>query len=271
MRYVNSGIYIIKNTATGDHYVGSSANLRKRKSCHWSQLRRDCHCSPILQNSWNKYGAERFQFEVVEHANDENLLVREQHWIDETKPRYNVAKVAGRTTGYKHSDEYKEMMRIRGLGRVFTPETKERIGDANRGKKRSADTREKLKSKEVTPEQREKQSLAHSGKRRSEEHCKNISAGKKGKNISEATRQKIRESWILRSQKAADQILQTGETARKAKRYLVVSPSGERFAVKNLSEFCRAHDLGSSSGLYQVANGKIKHYKGWTCSHVESP
>lgn len=260
---MNSGIYIIRNTVTGDHYVGSSANFKRRKSCHWSQLRRNCHCSPILQNSWNKYGAEHFQFEVVELASEESLLLREQHWMDETKPRYNVAKIAGRTTGYRHSEEYKEMMRIKGLGREFTPETKERIGDANRGKKRSAETREKLKNKEVTQAQREKLSLAHTGKKRSEEHCQNISVAKKGKKLSEATRQKMREAWTLRSKEE--------KAAEKAKHYLVISPSGEKFAVKNLSEFCRTHDIGSSSGLYQVANGKIKHYKGWTCSHVASP
>ena len=47
-----------------------------------------------------------------------------------------------------------------------------------------------------------------------------------------------------------------------AKGYTLVDPKGNWYKVTNLKEFARKHNVCPSS-LYNVANGKRKHHKGW--------
>lgn len=66
-----------------------------------------------LQNAYNKYGREAFEFEVLEIIDiddsiKENLLMREQFWIDNLKPAYNILPVAGSNLGYHHTEETKQ-------------------------------------------------------------------------------------------------------------------------------------------------------------------
>lgn len=95
-----SGIYRIRCTATDKIYIGSSADIEKRWKEHRVMLRQGRHHSRYLQSSWDKYGADAFLFEVVESLDPEQLLDREQQWIDETQcydPAlgYNVAPTTG--------------------------------------------------------------------------------------------------------------------------------------------------------------------------------
>ena len=101
---VNSGVYKIANTITGDFYIGSAVDLRRRWSEHRSALVNNRHCNAHLQNSWNKHGAEAFTFEVVELCEREWAVEREQLCMDLLKPTYNMAPTAGSQLGYKHSD-----------------------------------------------------------------------------------------------------------------------------------------------------------------------
>ena len=71
-----SGIYIILNKINNKYQVGSSVKLNNRNGQHWSLLRCNKHGNPKLQNAWNKYGEENFEFHVVELVNkklNENL------------------------------------------------------------------------------------------------------------------------------------------------------------------------------------------------------
>lgn len=97
-------VYKIVNTITDDVYVGSALNFYKRKYYHLYDLKNKKHHSPILQNSWNKYGCDVFCFVVIEEIDkNEDLIIREQYWMDELKPVFNVAKIAGSPLGVKHT------------------------------------------------------------------------------------------------------------------------------------------------------------------------
>ncbi len=48
------------------------------------------------------------------------------------------------------------------------------------------------------------------------------------------------------------------------KKYLVVSPHGEKFEVENLPDFCRSRELCEST-MRKVASGKFRHTKMWRC------
>lgn len=41
-----------------------------------------------------KYGYSKFRFEILEYCSVEELLKREQFYLDNYKPEYNILKVA---------------------------------------------------------------------------------------------------------------------------------------------------------------------------------
>lgn len=49
---------------------------------------------------------------------------------------------------------------------------------------------------------------------------------------------------------------------KNSKLWKIVSPIGEQFTIKNLSEFCRCNNL-SQSAMIAVSQGKQKSHKGW--------
>lgn len=78
---MKSGVYRIRNVVNGKCYVGSAANIKCRWSIHLGCLKADKH-SRKFQNAWNKYGVGNFEFLIIEYCILENLVTREQHWID---------------------------------------------------------------------------------------------------------------------------------------------------------------------------------------------
>lgn len=119
-----SGIYKIINNLNNKIYIGSAVNFTSRKNHHLSFLRRNKHGNNYLQKSFNKYGELNFIFELIEQCNKENLLNREQYYIDNLNPQYNMCKIAGSNFGIKRSKETCEKLRV-----------------SNTGKKQSVDTR----------------------------------------------------------------------------------------------------------------------------------
>lgn len=95
-----SGIYLVLNLITGKFYIGSgnyvlSRLLSHKKSSHNRRLRED------IEN----LGVENFAFEILELCDKEILLLREQFWLDNANPEYNVVKKAGSVYGYKFTEE----------------------------------------------------------------------------------------------------------------------------------------------------------------------
>lgn len=110
-------IYGIVNKINGHKYVGSAVNFYKRKSLHLRQLKNKKHHSDYLQRAWDKYGSENFEFIILEKVeNKEDLIPREQWWIDNSNNEYNVCKIAGSSLGVKRSEETKEKCRLAHLG-----------------------------------------------------------------------------------------------------------------------------------------------------------
>lgn len=105
----DSGIYEIVNLVNGKRYVGSALNFTQRWHSHRHKLRHGKHHSAHLQHSWNKHGEDAFCFRILEHCGRDNLLAREQFYIDQGCD-FNVAKVAGSPLGVKHSEASRRRM-----------------------------------------------------------------------------------------------------------------------------------------------------------------
>lgn len=96
-----SGIYKITNIVNGKVYVGSTVNLYHRRCHHFGRLRSNDHANEHLQNAFNKYGEQSFHFAVIELCDRDNLLDREDFWINglnahHSKSGYNILKSAHR-------------------------------------------------------------------------------------------------------------------------------------------------------------------------------
>lgn len=141
---MNSGIYIIENIVDKKKYVGSAKNFKKRWYTHKYALNNNTHDNSYLQKAWNKYGANNFNFKILEEVEHRNLIKREQHYIDlldvcNRSIGYNLAPTAGNTLGFKFTDESKLKMSLIKKDKPSTRknykmsnETKEKIGEANK-------------------------------------------------------------------------------------------------------------------------------------------
>lgn len=106
---VQCGIYRILNIVNNKFYIGSSVNIKGRKNTHIHRLRKNKHSSPYLQNSYNKHGEINFKFEILELCTSDCILDREQSYIDDLLPQYNMCPVAGNCLGYKHTEKTKKL------------------------------------------------------------------------------------------------------------------------------------------------------------------
>ena len=51
-------------------------------------VRGDHHCI-YLQNAWNKYGKEAFEFIILEYCSEELLLLREDYYLKDYKGKFS--------------------------------------------------------------------------------------------------------------------------------------------------------------------------------------
>ena len=59
------GLYAIVHAPTNRAYVGSAVNIKRRFKEHRTALKQNEHHSAYLQNAWNKYGSDQFEFKVI--------------------------------------------------------------------------------------------------------------------------------------------------------------------------------------------------------------
>lgn len=87
---MKSGIYIIRNLVNNKVYIGKSKNVKQRKNAHFSALKLNKHNNQHLQNSYNKYGKNNFQFDVLEYCEESLLPSKEMYYIELYKNNYNI-------------------------------------------------------------------------------------------------------------------------------------------------------------------------------------
>lgn len=168
MEELKTGIYKITCLENGRVYIGQAKNILSRWTEHKTKLNGNYHINKHLQSAWNKYGSDKFIFEVLEFCDYEELNEKEISYILEAK---TFGKIFNKTDGgdgckgYKHTEEYKESMR----------------GENN-----------PMYNKLVTKETREKISDALFGRKYSEERCSNISKGRRGMKFTEEHVENIR-------------------------------------------------------------------------------
>lgn len=243
---VNHGIYKITCLNNRKVYIGSAIDLKSRISNHKNSLLKNIHKNSHLQAAYNLYGIQNFVFEIIEYVeNKQNLLNREQYWMDTTKCYdkkigFNICIKAGSSLGIKRSDEFKKKISL--FNKNKTPEEKQKIIDAIK----------KANIGRVSPTKGIK-----TGKNPNNKTCKGMKFPNRKftpegyKKICESNRRPKPEGYF-------EMI-----SAIRAKTYFFINPNGDMVTIINMKKYCEETGLNKSR-MYQVAKGNEKQHKGWT-------
>lgn len=167
---MKSGIYKIENKNNGKVYIGQSIDILKRWRYHINRLSKNSHPNSHLQNAWNKYGEESFEFEILEECNNQDLCKRENFWCNKFESffstnGYNLT-ITSDFKKYNLTEEGRKKIGDKHRGKSISQETRLLISSRLKGKKRSEETKKKM-SKPKTPwtkEMKENQSILKKGK-----------------------------------------------------------------------------------------------------------
>ena len=109
------GIYKITNTITGDFYIGSSKNVKKRLAAHKWPSKWNEHPNNPMYLDMKKYGTDKFEFEVLAEVEPDKLKETEQEFIEKMHPTYNSNRANGwdieRYKEYQKSNKSKQSRR----------------------------------------------------------------------------------------------------------------------------------------------------------------
>lgn len=145
-----SGVYLILNKVTLDYYIGSASTGRffARLSNHLMYFRG----SKVVKFAVRKYKLSNFAFlilelfpEIVNKENNKKLIDREDFYLKTLLPNYNILTEAGSSFGYKHT----EIDRIK-MKTNYSLERRIKIGNLNKGKNLSTETRTKMREKALS-------------------------------------------------------------------------------------------------------------------------
>jgi group I intron endonuclease len=165
-----SGIYGIINLLDGKIYIGQSKDLNGRWRQHKSDLKYNRHRNSHLQSAVNIYGIENFHFVILEECTIDRRDERETYWISYYKSMnrdYGYNNESGGNANKTFSSDTRLKMSVYAKKRVFSEETRRKIGQASKGKKYCL------------------------GRKLSEEHKRKISDSSKGRKHSDETKQLI--------------------------------------------------------------------------------
>lgn len=119
-----SAVYKITNTITGDCYIGSSKNVKQRWKNHkcpsfWKRYPNN----PLYQDI-QKYGTDKFEFQILEEVEIGNLKDKEQQFIETLKPTYNNNRAKDLDIGRhkKYMKEYEKSNKCKKYRKEYQKE-----------------------------------------------------------------------------------------------------------------------------------------------------
>lgn len=248
---MNTGVYQILNKANGYKYIGSaSSSFNQRFRQHRHGLVNNKHYNKKLQNSYNKYGKDLFEFSILQYCPPELCIKKEQWFIDSEKPNFNISQVAGSCLGVKHTEEQKIANSKRNLGKKMSDETKLKISLSNKGK-------EGRKGIKLSKEHISKIVSSNKGQKRSDSFKKHLSEVKKGM-IGTMTGKSHLEDTKIKIRNSNYKFI-----------YKILTPNNDIIETKSVKEFSRNNNLNNTMLMNTITkcnkNGeyiyKCKGYK----------
>lgn len=145
-------VYMISNLVNGKVYIGSTNNINNRFSKHKSRLNNSTHHNNHLQNAWDKYGSDSFEFKTLMVCPDNERNHCEQMFMDLYNSQnrdfgYNIKDADGHSV----SEETRLKLSEANKGQVpwikgkhHSEETKHKISESNKSKHHSEETKQKM-------------------------------------------------------------------------------------------------------------------------------
>ena len=90
-----SAVYKITNVITGDFYIGSSKDVKRRWLNHKCPSVWNRYPNNPMYLDMNKYGVDKFSFQILEEAEIDSLKEMEQQFIEKLHPTYNRNRADG--------------------------------------------------------------------------------------------------------------------------------------------------------------------------------
>ncbi len=150
-------------------------------------MRNNTHPNKKLQNHYNKYGENDLQFSILLGCNKENLIDAEQFFLDSYKTYFNIRVKADSNLGCKHSKEVKLRMRETSIRLGLKPPSRLGIKSSKESNEKRSKKLSGVSHGPLPEEIKQKISKARMGQ----------PSGRKGKHLTESTKQKIRE-WAIK-------------------------------------------------------------------------
>lgn len=258
--YSNSnetGVYIIRCKINNFIYIGSASGIkgfRKRATYHRWTLNHGKHHSPTLQNHFNKYGIDAFIFEIALVCPPEKCLDFEQVFLDANGVGYhNKSYNTNPSAICLYPGKREGVSKLKG--RKASEETRQKISKALTGIKRSEEVKRRASKARIgikrSPEAVAKTAAKLRGIKRPPGLMEDLRKFNLDNPLSSEVRQKINQAVIKSN----------------SKDYIVTSPDGEEIHVKNLSEFCRQHNL-TSTHMIDCAKSRYLSHAGWQCRYA---
>jgi hypothetical protein len=90
-----AGVFMVRNRSNMKVLLGSSLNIEGPLNAHKFMLATNSHRNEALQEEWNRYGPDAFEFEILETVRvkddpdfdlEQELTLLEQIWIEKLQP-----------------------------------------------------------------------------------------------------------------------------------------------------------------------------------------
>lgn len=236
-RILSPEIYVEKHHIVPKSLGGTNASInlvsltaREHFLCHWmltkmttgKEKQSMVFALRMLKAASNKHrryqspiAAKVYESIRAEHSKYMSSLLKGRVVSDETKQKMSIAAKNKSVNPFK--------------GRTHTAKTKATIGNANRGKKRTLDQKQKI--------------------------------SENSKNISDATRAKL--SIYKKNHPLSEESLNKIRNL-----YQITFPNGNIETTNNLTEFCKLHKLSLPAMRDQVAKGKQEHHQGYRINPI---
>lgn len=154
-----SGVYKITNTVTNDCYIGSSKDVKHRWAVHKCPSEWKKQPNNPLYLDMQKYGVDKFEFQILEEVESKHLKEAEQEFIEMLQPTYNKRRAKGWDIGkqkkymkkymkkYHQTKEYKEYLKKyqqSDKGKETIKKVKKKYQQSDKGKKYHKDYRNQI-------------------------------------------------------------------------------------------------------------------------------
>ena len=127
-----SAVYKITNTVTGDFYIGSSKDVKRRWAAHKCPSNWKNYPNKKLYQDMKKYGIDKFELQILAEVEPEKLKEVEQKFIQTLQPTYNDRNANG--WDIERQKEYQKEYRQSDKGKESKRKYQKKYRQSDKGK-----------------------------------------------------------------------------------------------------------------------------------------